>query len=210
MIDYLNTFINQLDSFDWLDLASTHLKIEKLLHHINVNRCSFKESLSNVSLSELKRRADLSHETPSHYKWHVHKNLNLGYSIWMHEYKARSTRRPSYVEIPHNHRYWFTSLILAGEFQHQIYDVNYLKQDNFYKGIKLMDNSRFDRGRVYTMSPQTVHSIDNVVQNTLTLVVRSIGVNPYSESFDLESKQITKHTPFSSRLDNMASIIDLI
>jgi predicted metal-dependent enzyme (double-stranded beta helix superfamily) len=206
----LSNVVRTLDSLDWSDLASTHETIEEVLAELYESRESLREEMATLGDSELEQQEELSHETTTHFKWYVHKGLSPRYKVWIHEYKERGLRRSGYAEVPHDHRYWFTSLVLLGGFEHHIYRVEGAGDSDCFESIEEVRSSECRKGTVYTVDPTMVHALSRIAEPTLTVVVRSGAVRPYSQTFDVESRKVTKYFPLSSRLANLKNIVALI
>lgn len=210
MTVFFDEIIETLNSFDWNNLEATYRQVAELLRQVNLNRDLLRAEFESVGLHELQRRIELSHETATHYKWYVYKEPERGYVIWLHEYKSAALRRMGYAEVPHNHRYWFSSLILAGGFQHYYYSPDRIEDGSSFITMPVLEETYRTAGDVYTVDPDRVHSIAQLEEPTLTLIIRSRGVRDHSESFDLQTSAITRYYPFSSRIANFKQITDLI
>lgn len=211
MSDMLIELAATLDSLNWDDMLATSSRLEQLLTRINNSRQALRDAFRSIPRERLEDIADLSHETTTHYKWYVLGDPKRRYIVWLHDYKPESLRRPGYAEVPHNHRYWFTSLILAGGFRHHIYKVVRNELDpHTYKSIDLIATSSHEKGTIYSIDPETVHSLSELKEPTLTLVVQSRPYKQYSEVFSLHDHKIQHYYAFSSRIDTFSDIIDLI
>jgi hypothetical protein len=197
---YTGEIIAFLDSLQWINLNETFEEIADRLRKINNERQFIRKEFESLDDNEMSRRISLSHETSTHYKWFVHKNNSLGYSIWIHEYKTQSARRFGYAEVPHNHRYWFSSLILRGGFENQLFAVTPSAPVETFQDLQLIQTDHHEKGSVYIVNPDTIHSINHLQDPTWTLLIRSRGVRLFSDAFDPNTKSVTHHYPFSSRV----------
>ncbi|HEX8566006.1 MAG TPA: hypothetical protein VF648_10085 [Pyrinomonadaceae bacterium] len=200
MTQILKQIIDSLDSQNWSDLPATFSKINDLLTHINSNRNLLYEELASESFAERVSIAKKSKEVSTHFKWCIHKEERLGYNVWIHEYKDKQSRRLGYAEVLHNHRYWFSSLILSGGFEHYRYNVERI-DDFSFKQISVTEVINYSKGDIYTIDSDVVHTLKNIKDSTLTLVIGSKGIKPYSEEFVPSTKKINRHYPFLSRIE---------
>ena len=200
MSPFMREIIGGLDALDWENLNEAHKGAEGLLAYINSRRELLHAEFLSHSFEERLRRTRLSHETSTHFKWYMHRSAELGYEIWLHEYKSKEFRKPGYAEVPHNHRYWFTSLILTGSFKHHIYRVERAPQENLLRSMTVTKQLHYNAGDIYTNAPDVVHSIFEIEEPTLTLLIRSRAVKLYSESFNSDNNKITRYYPFSARI----------
>ena len=211
MADMLVELATNLDSLNWDNMLETSSRLEQILTHINYNRQALRDAFRGIPHERLEDSADLSHETTTHYKWYILGEPKRRYMVWLHDYKPKSLRRPGYAEVPHNHRYWFTSLILVGGFNHHIYKVVRNELDPYvYKSMDLIATSFHEKGTVYSIDPEVIHSLSDLEEPTLTLVVQSRPYKQYSEAFSLNEPTIQHYYAFSSRIDAFSNIIDLI
>ena len=199
-----------LNTLDWNNPSVCFRGVERLLSQINIQRNEVRHYFNSLAYSELQRRVELSHETATHYKWFVFKEPDFRYEIWLHEYKSSGLRRKGYAEVPHNHRYWFSSLILHGGFNHNLFEVIPPNYEDIIDSIRLTGVRRLSEGAIYTIDPDEVHSVGNIAEPTLTLIIRSKALKLHSESFDEETNQVTRYVPFSSRIKDFSQITRLI
>jgi predicted metal-dependent enzyme (double-stranded beta helix superfamily) len=211
MCNLLDDLISSLDKLNWDSAFETHKIVNHLLESLNQSRVSFKSSLVSLPSSKLEIIASNSVETSTYFKWGLHKDEHRRYVIWLHEYKSATRRQAGYANTAHNHRYWFTSLILCGGFTHISYDVKRSKSDN-EQVQRIFETRRvfFPIGTIYTVNPEDIHSLDELVDPTLTLIVQSKAIKAYSEAFSLTDNKITLHHSFEARTQKFSEIVDLI
>lgn len=199
MTESFADYLASLNTLDWSELSSTYTSVDKLLRHLDSQRHLLIKYLEMTDHKELIRRIDLSHELTTHYKWFIHKDISARYSVWIHEYKNKALRRLGYAGVLHDHRYWFSSLVLCGGFTHTFYSLNKSLDASSFDERWVGDEKRFIRGNVYTMNPDMIHSIEEIEDPTITLVIRSKAIKPYSNEYDLNSKSIVHHYPLPTR-----------
>jgi predicted metal-dependent enzyme (double-stranded beta helix superfamily) len=116
-----------------------------------------------------------SHETSTHYKWLIHRDVSRRFTLWVHDYKPAELRQPGYAEVPHNHRYDLCSIILSGGYTSVLYDVS--------DGVVPLKRDSFAAGDVLSLSHHDVHSLTDVSEGTLTLFVEGPTVRNFSSAF---------------------------
>lgn len=144
------------------------------------------EDLSSIvtdyieSLSSREQSAnDLgSHETSTHYKWLLHRDEDLRFTLWSHEYKPATLRRPGYAEVPHNHRYDLCSIILNGGYVSILYDVS--------DGVSPISKPVFKPGDILSLRYEEVHALTGIREGTVTLFIEGPRIRNYSTTFPLE------------------------
>lgn len=195
MSSCVEDLIESLNRLDW-SACETQAEVAHLLKGVRRGWTNVK----NFCGARLEGFAHLGAERTTHYKWYLHREPAHGYRIWLHEYKPQLERRPGYAIIPHNHLYWFASFIISGGFTHRIYSVRRcIEDESRLAEIRVAGDTAFRQGAVYTVDIPTIHSLENLAEGTLTLVVQSRDLLTYSESFDAEKQIIRKHYPFSER-----------
>lgn len=204
----LSGLFEELDNLDWTRNELAMSQVASLLEKVDARREEVREELSSTQRAELERRAARSHETSTHYKWYLHDNPSVGYVVWLHEYKGVALRRPGFAEVPHNHRYWLTSLILAGGFQHNLYSVETEGDDILH--ISVRAESDLSKGTVYSVDSDDIHALSEIQDPTLTFIVQSPAAKSYSEVFNSNTMRVERHVPFSSRIDSFKSLVRVI
>ena len=180
-----------LRSLDWRDRSAAH-----------ENAAAYLTDLAPESvLSDLRgdlERIDLSRsvEKTTHYKWLLAAPPNEGFELWLHEYKPRELRRTGHATVPHNHRFWLTSLILRGGFT----DTRYVRAPGEPAGaaIEPVGNRSLRPGETMVIDPDEIHSLSGLEDGTLSLVVQSEPVRSYSEVF--EDGQVRRYSDLEARL----------
>jgi hypothetical protein len=200
MKNVINNLITSLDSIDWCERNIAHQEVEHLLFGVKANFIQFQLEIDNLSEVFIHNLGKNSVETPTHYKWLFYENEKSDYKIWFHQYKSAINKNAGYAVVPHNHRYWFSSFILSGGFTSLTYQVNRLNEDTIENNT-LVGEWHLNEGEIYTLSSDTVHSLDDIQKSTWTLIIQSKQVKTFSESFSLETKKIYRHYAFESRID---------
>lgn len=166
----------------------------------------FEQELRMLSASCFDAMLTLSRETPTHYKWHLFANDDTHVHVWLHEYKPTSVRSQGYTQTVHNHRYPMTALLLAGGYCCTKYAVT-PDSDNLHADVRVLDAQRLFGGNVYSMGPNEFHSLSEIQNGTVSLMVQGKAVRSYSTSVDAVSRLIATHTPIEYRLNNLRSVL---
>ncbi len=200
LTDYLESHVNNQNNDDIVEI------LDDLYH----NRLEFEKLLQSVLKKPANKVHLYSHETATHYKWHIYTNQQQSYRLWLHEYKKKDLVRFGYATVPHNHRYSFASLILRGGFKHELYQIERIPNNHHtFKNLSLLETSDFELGKIYTIDSNQVHSLSNIQDDTLTFIVERQSTRDYSEEFDLKNKQITRHFSFEWKIAQLVSKLAL-
>jgi hypothetical protein len=140
----------------------------------------------------------LSHETSTHFKWYIFRHPVIDYSVWVHQYKTQEPRVRAFADVPHTHRYWFTSVVLAGGFTHGTFALPIRDRADHFRQLAAVEERTYRAGDVYTLEAGAIHALSHMADPTVTLIVRSPASLPFSESFRIETGSITKHYGYSS------------
>ncbi|MGH9194329.1 MAG: hypothetical protein ACRD1T_01145 [Acidimicrobiia bacterium] len=154
----------------------------------------FLAAWNDVELDDCARE---SNETSTHFQWRVHRGPEDGYEIWLHEYKPQGLLRSGYADSIHDHRYWFASSLLAGGFTQTTYCV---EESTGVRRLRETGKVSFTKGTAYVVDPSAVHSISDFSYPTLTLLVRSRAIKPYSTEFRLSDGRAVHYYPLRTRI----------
>jgi predicted metal-dependent enzyme (double-stranded beta helix superfamily) len=186
------SLLEQLDRLDWDDRAAAHAETRQIL--ANVDPSNFLESLKGSPSDAIPARDAV--EKTTHYKWLIGKGDEQRFELWLHEYKPSNLRRPGHATVPHNHRFWLTSLILRGGFSDTRY-ARFESQDEAL--VKPVTSRPLRPGETMVIDPDEIHSLSELEEGTLSMVVQSQPIRSYSEVFengevrrysDLEAKRL--------------------
>jgi hypothetical protein len=119
-----------------------------------------------------------SHNTSTHYKWLVHRDEDLRFTLWIHDYKPAEERGPGYAEVPHNHRYDLCSIVLNGGYTSVLYDVS--------NGPTSIEKPALRPGDVLSLRHYEVHALTEIWEGTLTLFIEGPTIAPFSTAFYLD------------------------
>lgn len=147
----------------------------------------------------------LSRETPTHYKWHMCTVPDKSFSIWLHEYKPRATRSDGYAQTIHNHRYPMSALLLAGGYRYTQFVVHVGKEQQ--ASAQTVSSQLVTAGSIYSMQERDFHSVTEIQDGTVSLIIQGRPLRPFSISVDAESRRVSYHVPIEGRLENLRSIL---
>ena len=147
----------------------------------------------------------LSRETPTHYKWHICTAPDKSFSIWLHEYKPRATRSGGYAQTIHNHRYPMSALLLAGGYRYTQFTVHVGKDQR--ASVKTVSSQLVSGGSIYSMQDRDFHSVTEMQDGTVSLIIQGRPLRPFSISVDAEARRVSYHVPIEGRLENLRSTL---
>lgn len=134
------------------------------------------DHLSGATELDRARLFDGSNETTTHYKWLMHREYKPKLTLWLHEYKAPEQRRLGYAEVPHDHRYDFTSLILVGGY------LALTWQDGPGELVQA-DSVRHAAGELIPLGADAIHSLADIDDGTVTLILEGPRRRGFSRAY---------------------------
>jgi hypothetical protein len=200
------------DTLSWLASAiadtdrSKGSGIESVLSRFYARLDVFQRELGAISEPRFETILLLSRETPSHYKWHLLAIDNVCMHVWLHEYKQGGTCSHGYAQSIHNHRYPMAALLLTGGYCYTNYAVQ-VASDNLHADVRVISTRQLSGGSVYSMTPNEFHSVTEIQDGTVSLMIQGKPVRTYSTSVDSHSLRMTRHTPIEYRLANLRSAL---
>ena len=192
-------FLQGLRSLNWSAPRPAHQRVEHLLKRLDRDRRPLVEEVRAWQPGGDQR---ISRETSTHYKWFVHEDATQRFIIWLHEYKTASIRGNRHAVIPHNHRYWFSSLVLSGGFTSQSF-VRGTDGGRLVWGADL----NVAAGEVFTIPPDQIHALTRLEDDTMTLIVQGRPVREYSEAYDAPTGEAQRFYDLDARLPWLQSRI---
>jgi hypothetical protein len=164
-----------------------------------------RSEMRTISEAHFETMLLLSRETPTHYKWHL-LTINSTH-VWLHEYKSADVRSRGYAESVHNHRYPMSALLLTGGYRYTKYSVSAVS-DNLHADVRMIETRQLSGGGAYSMTPNEFHSVTEIQDGTVTLMIQGNPVRTYSVSVDSNSLKMIRHTPIEHRLANLRSALE--
>lgn len=187
------TIRERLDRLEWRDLGSAHNSAATLLVEAGVEPllASLRSNTREIV------NPDRSVEKTTHYKWFVAASPADDFEVWLHEYKPDRLRRKGHATVPHNHRFWLTSMILRGGFT----DVRYERRADS-PSVAPRESHSMRSGDTMVFDAAEVHSLQDIDDETLSLVVQSRPIRHYSEVF--EDGEVRRYSDLEAKLADFA------
>jgi hypothetical protein len=145
-----------------------------------------------------------SRETTTHFAWCLRDEPDEPFTFWLHEYKEQRDWRQGYADSVHNHRYHFCTTILRGGYQHERYTAT-LGTTELITSAELLASTACPVGASGCLLASDFHRIPRAVDGTMTFLVKSREVTPWSLSYDPLTRASQRHVPVESRLIELAS-----
>jgi predicted metal-dependent enzyme (double-stranded beta helix superfamily) len=177
---------------------------EKILSNFFMQLDDFRADLQRLGEHEFERILPLSRETPTHYKWHLLTAPGRAFTVWLHEYKPLATRASGYAQTIHNHRYPMSALVLAGGYYCTKYNVAE-NPGHDRADVQATKGWQLASGSVYSMRETDFHSVTQIQDGTVSLLVQGQASQRFSVSVDPKSHRTSCHLPIEGRLDHLRS-----
>ncbi|MBW4720928.1 hypothetical protein [Saccharothrix obliqua] len=168
-------------------------------------RARLRAHLRRLSPREEMRVAAGSRETTTHFAWCLRDVPAEPFTFWLHEYKPQRDWRPGYADSIHNHRYHFCTVLLKGSYLHERFDARLSSDGTSIAGTTLLRSTEAHEGDSGTMLAHEFHRIPKAADDTRTFLVKSRAVQPWSLSFDPDTRTSHRHVPVESRLEVLAN-----
>lgn len=188
------------------DNASDHRNIESILGSFYKRQTAFRRELGDLSEHSFREMLPRSRETPTHYKWHLFANDDVGVQVWLHEYKPKTTRSGGYAQSIHNHRYSMSALLLTGGYCYRGYEVS-MNKDGLHADVRVTGSWDICEGSAYSMTPDEFHSVTEIQDGTVSLMIQGRAIRTYSTSVDPGSGRVIRHVPIEHRLGELRSAL---
>ncbi|TDV36041.1 hypothetical protein [Actinophytocola oryzae] len=146
-----------------------------------------------------------SRETRTHFAWCLRDQPDEPFTFWLHEYKEQRDWRAGYADSVHNHRYHFCTTILRGGYQHERYSAQLSPQSQLITTTELLTSTPCPVGASDSLLASDFHRIPRAVDGTMTFLVKSREVTPWSLSYDPLTQESQRHVPVESRLSQLVS-----
>lgn len=134
-------------------------------------------------------------DTATHLKLSLDQNRHRGLRVWLHVYKPWNPVQDRYAASVHDHRYPFASKILRGGYREDRWAVS--------GTLRIIGSRCFSTGEVNVVGAEEVHSLGDVVEGTITLVVQLPTARQYSTVY-----RSTDGTPTGQRVFDVESQLD--
>jgi hypothetical protein len=146
-----------------------------------------------------------SRETTTHFAWCLRDRPDEPFTFWLHEYKEQHDWRAGYADSVHNHRYHFCTTILRGGYLHERYFATMSAETDLIASTELLTSTPFAVGASDSLLSTDFHRIPRAVENTMTFLVKSREVTPWSLSYDPTTCESHRHVPVESRLSRLVN-----
>jgi hypothetical protein len=160
--------------------------------------------LPNEQASEVIQR---SRETTTHFAWCLRDVPGEPFTFWLHEYKEQQDWRTGYADSVHNHRYHFCTTILRGGYLHERYAATISPDTELVSSAELVTATSCPVGASALLLASDFHRIPRAADGTMTFLVKSRQVTPWSLSYDPETEESQRHVPVESRLARLAGLL---
>jgi hypothetical protein len=145
-----------------------------------------------------------SRETTTHFAWCLRDRADEPFTFWLHEYKQQRDWRQGYADSVHNHRYHFCTTILRGGYLHERYAATINPNTELIGSAELTQRTPCPVGASGSLLSTDFHRIPRAADGTMTFLVKSREVTPWSLSYDPITQESYRHVPVESRLDQLA------
>jgi len=182
-------------------------RIESVLADFGGQLEAFRHDLHTMSEPLFETMLLKSRETPSHFKWHLLTLHDGSANVWLHEYKPSSIRSGGYAQSVHNHRYPMSALVLAGGYCYTDYGVK-VGADKLHADVCVRGVHHISRGSIYSMKPSEYHSVTEILDGTVSLMIQGAPDRTFSTSVDPVTLKMIHHVPIEYRLNSLRSVLD--
>lgn len=163
--------------------------------------------LHRLSPQEEMRVVAKSRETTTHFAWCLRDEPAEPFTFWLHEYKPQRDWRQGYADSIHNHRYHFCTTLLAGSYLHERFVARLAADGRSIQDTTLLRSTQAVEGDSGTMLAHEFHRIPKAADDTVTFLVKSRAVNPWSLSYDPDTGTSHRHVPVESRLEELTNAL---
>jgi hypothetical protein len=146
-----------------------------------------------------------SRETTTHFAWCLRDQPDEPFTFWLHEYKEQRDWRAGYADSVHNHRYHFCTTILRGGYLHERYTAALVPETSLIASTELLTSTPCPVGASESLLASDFHRIPRAVDGTMTFLVKSREVTPWSLSYDPLTHESHRHVPVESRLSGLVN-----
>lgn len=198
-------FLDRLHEVRWSPPELVPAGVVSLLAGLRDRPWILRDEVMAWASGDLELRGMKSRDTSTHYKWFIDRAESSGCRVWLHQYKPRATRGRGYAVVPHNHRYSFASIILRGGFTHHRF-----QRQGEHLGEVLRQREVFRADKIYTLTYDEIHSLSDISDLTMTLVVESPVIRNYSEAFYDEAGKPKKFSDMVALYPSVMQTVDAL
>lgn len=184
----------------WADVDATFVGWADTLGR----RARLRAYLRDLPSDEAARVLARSKEATTHFAWCLLDRPGDAFSLWLHEYKPARDWLPGYANSVHNHRYHFSTAVLAGGYLHERFAADLDADGTEIRAVRRTDRAACRTGWSGSVLSHEFHRIPHAEDGTLTFLVKSRMVRPWSVSLDPGTGLSQRHIPMGSRLVDLA------
>lgn len=144
-----------------------------------------------------------SKEATTHFAWCLLDRPDDGFALWLHEYKPCRNWLPGYANSVHNHRYHFCTTLLSGAYLHERFTAELDEHATAIRSVSKQRSTRCAEGISGYLLSHEFHRIPYADDGTMTFLVKSRMVTPWSLSYDPETGLSQRHIPMRNRLADL-------
>jgi hypothetical protein len=145
-----------------------------------------------------------SKEATTHFAWCLFDRPDDAFSLWLHEYKPSRDWLPGYANSVHNHRYHFCTTLLSGSYLHERFTAELDEQRTEIRSVTKERGTMCEAGTSGYLLSHEFHRIPHAADGTMTFLVKSRMVAPWSLSYDPGTGLSQRHIPMRNRLADLA------
>lgn len=145
-----------------------------------------------------------SKETTTHFAWCLYDRPDDPFSLWLHEYKPCHAWLPGYANSVHNHRYHFCTTLLSGGYLHERFTAELDDTGTVIRSVASTGGCWLSEGDGGHLLSHEFHRIPEAADGTMTFLVKSRMVTPWSVSYDPATRLSQQHIPMTDRLARLA------
>lgn len=146
-----------------------------------------------------------SKEATTHFAWCLLDRPGDAFSLWLHEYKPSRDWLPGYANSVHNHRYHFCTTLLSGAYLHERFMAELDERSTVIKSVRKERGMLCGEGISGYLLSHEFHRIPHADDGTMTFLVKSRMVAPWSLSYDPDTGLSQRHIPMDTRLADLPS-----
>jgi hypothetical protein len=166
-------------------------------------RAELRSHLTSLPPAESAEVVARSKEATTHFAWCLFDRPEDGFSLWLHEYKPCRDWLPGYANSVHNHRYHFCTTLLSGAYLHERFTAELDEQATKIRAVTHQRATTCREGVSGYLLSHEFHRIPEVDDGTVTFLVKSRMVAPWSLSYDPGTGLSQRHIPMHSRLADL-------
>ncbi len=168
-------------------------------------RTDLRAHLLELPTEQAKAVIARSRETTTHFAWCLRDRPGEPFTFWLHEYKEQRDWRAGYADSVHNHRYHFCTTILKGAYLHERYAAAIKPDNGLIAAATKLSATECEEGAAGCLLASDFHRIPRAMNGTMTFLVKSRAVTPWSLSYDPVTQESHRHVPVESRLSHLAT-----